>query len=239
MTTSAVGGTDGRWTAQHRNPRFVLFDLDGTVSDSERGILAALRYAFAANGLDPLPPDVERAILGPPFYESLPPLIGDVPLAAVIDAYRSHYGDAGMFDTRVFDGVAELLAALRTRGTTLAVATSKPEHYAVPIVEYLGLADAFTTVGGDELDGSLPTKALVLAKVLHRLGDPDPRDVLMVGDRVHDVDGAREHGIDCVGAGWGYGLPGELDAAALICATPRDLARAFGLDVDGLDAAAS
>jgi len=236
-----VGSVDGRWTARHRNPSVVLFDLDGTVSDSARGILAALRYAFAENGLAPLSAQDELAILGPPFYESLPPLIGDVPLDDVIAAYRTHYGDAGMFDTRPYDGIRELLAALRARGTTLAVATSKPEHYAVPIVEHLGFADDFAVVGGDELDGSLPTKALVLAKVLRRLGAPDPHDVLMVGDRRHDVDGARVHGIDCVGAGWGYGLAGELAAAApaLICATPFDLARALDLEPDGVDAAAS
>jgi phosphoglycolate phosphatase len=230
---------------RRRTPRFVLFDLDGTVSDSARGIISSLRFAFTANGLAPMTAEVERAILGPPFYETLPPLIGDVPLAEVIAAYRSHYGTVGMFDTSVFDGVAELLAVLRARGVTLAVATSKSEPYAVPVVAHLGLGDVFATVGGDELDGSLPTKALVLAKVLHRLGDPDPREVLMVGDRMQDVVGAREHGIDCVGAGWGYALPGELEAAApaLVCATPYDLARALGLDEHGhgddLDVAAS
>jgi phosphoglycolate phosphatase len=121
------------------------------------------------------------------------------------------------------------------------VATSKAEYYAVPVVAHLGLDDAFATVGGDELDGSLPTKAFVLAKVLSRLGDPDARDVLMVGDRSHDVEGARAHGIDCAGAGWGYGLTGELVAAdpALICATPRELARALALEWDEADAAAS
>ena len=77
------------------------------------------------------------------------------------------------------------------------MATSKPEHFAVPIVDHLGMAAYFETVGGDELDGSLPTKALVIDKVLARLGRPDPVDVIMVGDRSHDVQGARAHGIDC------------------------------------------
>ncbi len=90
----------------------------------------------------------------------------------------------------------------------MAVATSKPEHYAVPIVEHLGLAEFFETVGGDELDGSLANKALVIGQVLARLGSPDPAAVLMVGDRSHDVEGARAHGIAAIGAGWGYALAG-------------------------------
>jgi phosphoglycolate phosphatase len=210
----------------------VLFDLDGTLSDSAPGILAALRHAFRVNGVEPLDPHSEQVILGPPFYESLPPLIGgEEKLPAVIAAYRERYAAGCMFDTTAYDGVPEVLAALHAAGVRLAVATSKPEHYAKPIVEHLGLAEYFETIGGDELDGSLRTKALVIDKVLRRLGEPDPGDVLMVGDRAHDVLGAREHGIVCIGAGWGYGLPGELEraGAAPVCGRPRELLPALGL----------
>lgn len=204
----------------------VLFDLDGTLSDSARGILSSLRHAFAVNGLQPLDPATEWAVLGPPFYESLPPLIGDVPLGSVIAAYREHYGAGGMFDTAPFAGVTALIAGLHAAGVRLAVATSKPEHYAAPIVAHLGLGRYFEVIGGDALDGSRGTKALVIADVLRRLGDPSPDEVLMVGDRRHDVEGAREHGIDCLGAAWGYGLPGELLAARplAVCASPQDVA---------------
>jgi Predicted phosphatases len=205
----------------------IVFDLDGTLSDSAPGIVAALRYAFAAHGLEPLDARTERALLGPPFYESLPPLIdGRAELWDVIASYRDHYVDGGaMYDSRAYDGIADVLEAARSAGRRLAVATSKPEHYAVPIVEHLGLAGYFETIGGDEADGSLPTKALVLQKVLRRLGDPARSDVVMIGDRSHDVLGAREHGVACIGAGWGYGLPGELACAGAdpICAAPRDL----------------
>ena len=234
-------GTEGRWVQRHRDPTVVLFDLDGTLSDSAPGILASLRHAFAVNGLPPMDSHIERAILGPPFYESLPPLIGDAALGDVIAAYREHYGAHGMFDTRAYDGILDVLRGLRARGVRLAVATSKPEHYAVPIVDYLAMTSFFETVGGDDLDGSLSTKALVISRVLDRLGDPDPATVLMVGDRSHDVFGAREHGIDTIGAGWGYGLPGEFDIAqpALVCATPRELAAALDVDTVGRDAEAS
>jgi phosphoglycolate phosphatase len=105
----------------------------------------------------------------------------------------------------------------------------------VPIVEHLGTTAFFETVGGDELDGSLPTKALVLGKVLARLGAPDPATVLMVGDRSHDVLGAREHGILTAGAGWGYALSGEFEQAqpAIVCASPGDLATSLGLALTG------
>ncbi|HKC28627.1 MAG TPA: HAD hydrolase-like protein [Jatrophihabitans sp.] len=224
MTSSTAAESDAR-------PRTVLFDLDGTLSDSAPGILSALRHAFVVNGLTPLDALTERAILGPPFYESLPPLIGGRDkLPAVIAAYRERYAAGAMFDMGVYDGMIDVLTALRGSGAQLAVATSKPEHFAVPIVERLGLAEFFQTVGGDELDGSLGTKALVIGKVLQRLGSPDPREVIMVGDRSHDVHGAREHGIACLGAGWGYGLPGELEhaGAAVVCARPGDLVTALG-----------
>jgi phosphoglycolate phosphatase len=118
------------------DPDVVLFDLDGTLSDSAPGILSSLRHAFAVNGLPPMHADIERAILGPPFYESLPPLIGDADLTSVIAAYREHYGAAGMFDTQPYEGIREVLSVLRERGVRLAVATSKPEYYAVPIVDH-------------------------------------------------------------------------------------------------------
>ena len=219
------------------SPELVLFDLDGTICDSAPGILAALRHAFGECGLPPLDPVTERALLGPPFYESLPPLIGDVPLGEVISAYRAHYRGGSMFDVTVFPGVAELITAIGAHGVRMAVATSKPEAYAIPILEHLGLADHFATVGGDALDGSRATKALVIGEVLARLGHPDPDRTLMVGDRAHDVDGARAHGIECVGAGWGYARAGELTAAApfAICATPGEVGALLG--TANLDAA--
>lgn len=210
----------------------VLFDLDGTLSDSAPGILSSLRYAFAANGLPPLDAHTEQVLLGPPFYESLPPLIGgEEKLPAVIDAYRAKYRDGGMFDTSVYDGIRDVLAMLHVSGVRLAVATSKPEPFAIPIVEHLGLTEFFETVGGDELDGSLPTKALVIDKVLRRLDTPPNAKVVMIGDRAHDVLGAREHGIKCIGAGWGYGLPGELHKAGAdpVCSDPRELLAVLGM----------
>lgn len=200
----------------------VLIDLDGTLSNSAPGILASLRQAFADVGVPALDVATERSLLGPPFFESLPPLVGADRVPAIIDAYRRHY-DTAMFDTTVYDGIVDVLADLRAQDVTLGVATSKPEYYAVPIVEHLGIAEYFATVAGDALDGSRDTKAKVIAEALRRLGSPEPGDVLMLGDRSHDVEGARAHSIGCLGAGWGYGVPGELADAVEVFATPLEL----------------
>lgn len=211
--------------------RFVLFDLDGTLSDSAPGILAALRHAFDAHSIPRLSAAAELELLGPPFYESLPPIVGADRLRSVIDAYRARY-DTTMYDTAVFPGLAAVLDALAADRRRMAVATSKPEYYAAPIVEHLGLHPYFETVGGDSADGTLPTKALVIEQVLRRLGHPDPADVVMVGDRSHDVIGARAHGIDCIAVRWGYAVPGELEAAqpARVVDTAAELASALGVD---------
>lgn len=194
-------------------PRFVLFDLDGTVSDSEPGIVACLRLALAEHGAPPLGDAEARALLGPPFQDSLPPLVGADLVWPVIEAYRGHYRAGGMYDTSLYPGVAELLTALRDAGTRLAVATSKAEDFAAPILARLGVDEHFEAITGDTLDGARASKALVIAEALRRLGNPAPQDVLMVGDRRADVVGAAAHGIRCAGAGWGYGGVGELAQA--------------------------
>lgn len=194
----------------------VLFDLDGTVANSAPGILASLRHAFQVNGLTPLSAEQERGLLGPPFYESLPTLIDPALVGVVIASYREVYGGGAMLDAVAYDGIPALLQWLREQGCTLGLATSKPEHYARPIVEHLGVGDYFDTICGDTLDGSRGSKALVIGEALSRLGQPEPTTVLMVGDRAHDVIGARAHGIGCLGAGWGYGSEPELlEAGAL------------------------
>jgi phosphoglycolate phosphatase len=210
----------------------VLFDLDGTLSDSAPGILGALQASFAEAGLDWVDPDTARSLLGPPFWHSLPPLVGEHRVAEVVASYRRHYVEGGgMFNTARYDGVLETLQALAEQGYRLAVATSKPEPHASQIVAHLGLAAFFETVGGDTLDGGRDSKALVVGEVLHRLGNPDPGTVLMVGDRSHDVLGAAAHGLDCAGALWGYGSAEELTAAGALelCAKPTEVLSLLGL----------
>lgn len=206
--------------------RVVLFDLDGTLSDSAPGILGALRLAFTENGIDWVDDATARSLLGPPFWHSLPPLVGADKVDAVVASYREHYvGQQLMFRTRRYEGVLELVAALADLGIPLAVATSKPEPHSVRIVERLGLAEYFQFVCGDTVDGQRDSKALVVGEALGRLGRPDPDSVLMVGDRSHDVLGAAAHGVRCAGALWGYGGRAELETAGALalCAQPGEV----------------
>jgi phosphoglycolate phosphatase len=210
----------------------VLFDLDGTLSDSASGILGALRQSFAEAGLEWVDAETARSLLGPPFWHSLPPLVGEHRVDQVVASYRRHYVERGaMFDTSRYDGVLETLQALSEHGYRLAVATSKPEPHASRIVEHLELAGFFQTVCGDTVDGKRDSKALVVGETLRRLGDPDPATVLMVGDRSHDVLGAAAHGLDCAGALWGYGSAAELTAAGArrLCAKPSEVLDLLGL----------
>jgi phosphoglycolate phosphatase len=200
-------------------PDTVLFDLDGTLVDSGSSILAALRKALAEEGVPPLPPDVEPTLLGPPMYLALPPLIGDDAAVRVVAAYRRIFiGEGFVFRAELYPGIEALLDGLARNRVRLAVATSKPEPTALALLESLGLTGRFATICGDTLDAGRPSKSAVVAEALRRLGD-SPRTV-MVGDRSHDVVGAREQGLPCVGAGWGYAAPGELEAAGAIAVMP-------------------
>ena len=213
----------------------VLFDLDGTISDSAPGILGALRAAFAEMGLAPLGPAAEQALLGPPFRDTLPPHVGADRVEEAVERYRRHYAtEGGMFDTRLYDGIADLLSDLHGRGVRLGLATSKPDAYAPTILEHLGVRSYFEVVCGDDLAGSRGTKTEVVAEALHRLGRPDPSSVRMVGDRSYDVIGAGAHGVSTLGAGWGYGAPGELlDTGAIAVFThPDELGRYLGVGRD-------
>jgi phosphoglycolate phosphatase len=191
----------------------VLLDLDGTLVDSAPGILGSLTAAFAELGI-PLPDrGLPRTLLGPPLYVSLPSMVGDA-APALLATYRRIYGEVGLRQSPPFDGIDALLRELTDADVRMAVATSKAQVYAERIVEYRGWTDLFATVCGDTLDGARPTKADVVGEALRRLGPSTA--TLMVGDRLHDVVGARAHGLDCLGAGWGYAAPGELDEAGAV-----------------------
>lgn len=208
--------------------KHVLFDLDGTLSASEPGIVGSLIAAMTAAGI-PIPaPEVLRTAIGPPFAAGLPAIGVPLDKIDVVTAhYRETYGTTGLYDTTAFPGVTDMVAALRRSGLVLAVATSKPEDNAVRVVEHLGLAEHFGVVAGADLELGRLDKASVIGRALDLLGvDPDP-SVVMVGDRHHDIDGAREYGIDTIAVGWGYGTPDEHLRAEpfAIAETPEDVVR--------------
>ena len=201
-----------------RPPGTILLDLDGTLIDSAPGILGSLAAAFAELGI-PLPDGgLPRTLLGPPLDRSLPPLVGADRAPDMLAAYRRIYSVVGVRECLPFDGIEALLHDLSAAGATLAVATSKAEVYANKIAGYRGWTDLFATVCGDTLDAERPTKADVVGEALRRLGNPT--DVIMVGEPLHDVEGARVHGLGCLGAGWGYAAPGELEEAGALAVYP-------------------
>ena len=210
-------------------PDTVLFDLDGTLADSGPSILAALRKAFAEEGVPALAPDVERSLVGPPLYQSLPVLIGDAAERVFLTYRRILVEEGFLYRAEAYPGIEALLNGLARNNVRLAVATSKLESSAVALLEKLGLADRFATICGDTPDAGRPAKGVVIAEALRRLG-PSPRTT-MVGDRSHDVVGAREHGLPCVGAGWGYGTTAELEAAGAVAVVPGPAALAAAWNV--------
>jgi phosphoglycolate phosphatase len=172
-----------------------------------------VRAAAAALALPDPSPEQLRAMVGPPLQDGFALVLGvpiaDVPRAVV--AYREHYAAGALLDVTVHDGVPELLDRLLGHGAVLAVATSKPEVFAVRVLEHTGLLPSFTSVHGATLDGAVRHKDQVVAAAL--AAHPDTRRPALVGDRAHDVLGAAAHGLPCIGAGWGPAPVGELDGA--------------------------
>lgn len=191
-------------------PQLVLFDLDGTLTDSAKGIVASFRHALATIGAQAPEGDLVGRIVGPPMARTLHSMGLGEQAGAAIAAYRADYTTRGWLMNSPFDGMEQLLIDLQSRGVRLAVATSKAEPTARRILEHFGLDGYFEVIAGASVDGTRAEKADVMAHALAQL-QPLPDRVLMVGDRRHDVDGAAVHGIDTVVVGWGYGRSDFLD----------------------------
>jgi phosphoglycolate phosphatase len=217
-------------SAENGRPGLVIFDLDGTLTDSADGIVASFRHALSQIGA-PLPQgDLAARIVGPPMHHTLAAMRLGEHTEAAITAYRVDYSTRGWAMNKLFDGIAPLLADLRAAGVRLAVATSKAEPTARRILAHFGLDEHFEVVAGASVDGSRSSKAEVLAHALAQL-QPLPERVLMVGDRAHDVEGAAAHGIDTVVVGWGYGQADFPDGGIGVthAATVAELREALGV----------
>ena len=214
------------------SPDLVIFDLDGTLTDSADGIVSSFRHALGEIGASVPEGDLSRKLVGPPMHHTLSAMgLGDRADEAIA-AYRADYTPRGWAMNSLFDGIPDLLADLRAAGVRLAVATSKAEPTARRIIEHFGLDQHFEVIAGASLDGVRASKADVVAHALAQL-EPIPARVLMVGDRSHDVEGASAHGIDTVVVEWGYGAEDfEVpDAAAALThvSTIADLREVLGV----------
>lgn len=193
--------------------RFVLFDFDGTLVDSRPGLLRCVELAFLEHGIE-VPMSQVRDDIGAPFLELFSSYgMSEAVAEACLATYRRHYRDGGMFEASVFDGVSEMLEALRSGGCVLATASSKPTVFVRALLEHFHLDQHFAHIVGAELDGSVSAKHEVVEQALAHL-DADPREAVMVGDRRHDVEGARRCGVErTIGAAWGFGTIAELQDA--------------------------
>ncbi|MCC7023372.1 MAG: HAD family hydrolase [Thermomicrobiales bacterium] len=212
---SAPSGRNAISRESRRPYDLILFDLDGTLTDSAPGITRSVQFALARFGIAVADPEELTPFVGPPLAESFRRYYGfdDDQARQAIAAYRERFATVGLFENAVYSGIPELLAALRETGVTLAIASSKPEPYVIQILEHFGLAGHFAAVAGSNLDLSRVAKAGVIAHALATLPAVDTGRIVMVGDREHDVIGARTHGIATIAAGYGYGTRQELAAA--------------------------
>lgn len=209
----------------------VLFDLDGTLVKSEEGIFKSIEYALGKMHYEGFENLELRKFIGPPLFDSFTRYCHMTSDDAnkTVAYYRERYSVTGMFEGELYPGVPAMLEALAAEGFTLTIASSKPEHYVERIVEHFGIAGAFEQIVGASMDASRSSKEFVIAEALCRLGaDPATGGIVMVGDKEHDIFGARAHGIPCIAVTYGYGTAEEFDAArpAARVDSPAEIAEA-------------
>lgn len=205
----------------------ILFDLDGTLTDSGEGIMHCTELTLAHYGL-PIPSRAEmRSIVGPPLKDSfLRYGIAEAELDNAVEFYRKHYLAQGQFENFPYPGICQLLQRLQADGHKLYVATSKPEAMAKNILHHFQMDQYFTIICGAVSDGQRSTKEQVIAHLLTLMDSRE--DLVMVGDTIYDVRGAAFHSIPCIGVTWGYGIEAQMaEAGATMVSTMEDLYQAL------------
>ena len=207
------------------SPSIVIFDLDGTLVDSQAGILHCFHATLDELGLTRTDDEL-RKLIGPPLNESFAQLgFAQRELDDAVNRYRDFYGEVGVGMCQLYDGVTTMLERFRTSHVRMGVATAKRVDFALQILESLGVAEYFEVVEGASVDGVITSKKEIIDRVLDYFQPPDPRKVWMVGDREYDVAASIFHGLVPVGVAWGYGSRVELTSsgAEIIVGHPREL----------------
>lgn len=211
---------------------YVLFDLDGTLTDPGVGITNSVMHALEKFGIHESNREKLYPFIGPPLWDSFMKFYGMTWEEAdrAVAGYREYFSVKGLFENEVYEGIPELLADLQAQGKHLAVATSKPEKFAVQIMEHYGLAQYCDLIAGSTMDQGRSKKGDVIRYALAQLSGATTENTIMVGDREHDVLGAKENNLPCVGVLFGYGSRAELEAAgaAEIAATVAELGEILG-----------
>ena len=209
----------------------VLFDLDGTLTDSAEGIIRSVQHMQEKTGREVWEAEKLGFIVGPPLRDSFRDTFGmktEEEIDNAVSVFRERYFSVGLFENAVYDGVKEMLEELKKMGKRLAVATSKHESTAVRILTHFGLADYFEVIGGDDPASQRDNKTKVVAYVLERM-NAEKSDVAMVGDRKYDIEGAHALGVEAIGVLYGYGSREEFAAcgADAVVETPAELVELF------------
>jgi phosphoglycolate phosphatase len=225
-TTSDIGDNDGV------SPELVIFDLDGTLTDSRDGILRSTRYALqrlneATGRSAPVPEESGlEYMLGPPLRDTFAGLVGAADVEALLGFYRERYRTTGLFENRPYEGICEALAILASSGFGLFVATSKNEEDARRVLAHFDMAKFFQGIYGAQHDGGRAVKSDLLRHVLRSEElNADAANIVMIGDRRYDILGAHAVGIKAMGALWGYGARDELVEAGadFLIGTPSEI----------------
>jgi phosphoglycolate phosphatase len=207
--------------------KYILFDLDGTLTDSAPGIINSVIYALKKYGIEV---DDRRSLykfVGPPLADSFENYYGfsKEKTEKTIEYYHEYYKEKGMFENLVYEGLENLLKTLKDNDMTLIVATSKPQVLAEKILEHFNIAKYFTCIAGSNLDGTRSKKSEVISYALESCGITDLSEVIMIGDRKYDIIGAKQAGVSSIGVLYGYGDRNELEKAGadFIAGTVEDI----------------
>ena len=198
--------------------KYLLFDLDGTLTDPKVGICTCVQYALSSFGIEEPDLDKLEPFIGPPLKDSFQKYydMDDAQAETAIEKYRERFRDTGIFENKLYDGIPQMLNALNSQGMFMAVASSKPTEFVRRILDHFGIGKYFKVVVGSELDGTRVQKEEVIQEALKQLFGNWPVEktkVYMIGDRCYDVEGARKVGVECVGVTYGYGSMEELREA--------------------------
>jgi haloacid dehalogenase superfamily, subfamily IA, variant 1 with third motif having Dx(3-4)D or Dx(3-4)E len=195
--------------------QYLLLDLDGTVTDPMVGITRSVQYALSFFGITIYNLEELCPFIGPPLKDSFKEFyhFTDEQAEEAVQKYREYFSAKGIFENEVYEGMEEFLKDQTQQGKNVMLATSKPEPFAIQILEHFNLGRYFSFIGGSTFDGSRSTKTDVIRYVLDTQDIKDLSKVVMVGDRKHDIEGAKENGVDSVGVLYGYGSEAELKQA--------------------------
>ncbi|MBD7965026.1 HAD family hydrolase [Fictibacillus norfolkensis] len=198
-----------------KNYEYILFDLDGTLSDPKIGITKSVQFALRRMGITEENLDHLESFIGPPLQQSFSEFysFNETQIGTAITHYRERFKDKGMYENTLYEHIPSLLQELKDNGVTLVVATSKPTVFAEEILKYFNIHHYFNLIVGSNLDGTRTSKTEIIQHILHHFNDQSKKSFIMIGDRKHDIIGAHNTGIDSIGVTYGYGSIEELTAA--------------------------